>query len=471
MGKVKYILFVCTVFIITSCTGLFYPNNIGNPIRFGTSQQHYPKTRTSYSQEYDGRIDWNEGDTVVIYMDWKDESGYAGIPRESGIYEVYGIHSNERESHGRIKFVDGDMLKWKGDFSGNDGRAQEFPHTFWSVYPHNTKFENGKFEFSLPYNQSNINDVSGLGLAAYEKDMNSAKNPNSEGYVELHYYPMFTTLCVTIDNEANFQIGDSLKLSSNNAIAGNYTVDITKRYNGVEGGDITVISSKFNVGNTIIFFIIPREYEANKLYFLLGAEQKLIPEALHAGYKYNIKITTKEVEVEPGLPPVYPDGLSTGACQFLMGVMESLQEVFRALLGDNFINNRYNGLRNLGRNITAEDFYQYLTEEDIIAILTYFQTCSEIELKTGNHLNSPITADDFLRIIPSCQILTIRAEQETEYWFKDLKLLHTIKIEGNGKVIIHADGCSSLTNVTWWDSHTKNGSGIYINGEWHSANQ
>lgn len=300
MGKVKYILFDCMMLIMTSCEMLFYTDNVGQPIRFGTTQQYYPKTRTSYSTEYDGRIEWNDGDKVSIYMDWNEGNGYAGVPREMGVYEVYGIHQNGQQSHGSIKYSSGDVLKWKGDFNGNDGRAHEFPHTFWSVYPYDTKFEGGTFEFYLPDNQSNINDVGGLGLAAYEKDINSAKEPNSEGYVELHYYPMFTTLCVTIDNEANFQIGDILKLSSNNPIAGNYTVNISERYNGVKGGDINNVSSTFN-NSEIMLFIIPREYAANTLYFSLNGEQKPIPEVLHAGYKYNIKITTKEVEVQ-GVP-------------------------------------------------------------------------------------------------------------------------------------------------------------------------
>ena len=304
MGKVKYILFGCMMFIMASCEGLLYTDNVGNPIRFGISQQYYPKTRTSYSQEYDGRIDWNNGDKVAIYMDWDETrsgNGYAGYPREEkGIYEVYNIHENGKESHGRIRNVGGTVLKWQGDFNGNNGRANEYLHTFWSVYPHDTKFENGKFEFSLQSNQNNINDVTGLGLAAYEKDINSAKNPNSEGYVEFHYYPMFTTLCVTIDNAANFQIGNNLELSSDDyRIAGKYYVDISKRYGGVEGGDIYNVSSTFS-GSKVMLFIIPREYEANKLYFSLNGERKLIPEVLHAGYKYNIKITTKEVEVEPG---------------------------------------------------------------------------------------------------------------------------------------------------------------------------
>lgn len=299
MGKLRYILIVFLTLIITSCDGLFgVENNVGKPVQFGVVQN--PKTRTSYSPNEPGRIDWNNGDKVAIYMDWdktrnpyKDDWSY----RKKGIYEVYGIHENGKESHGSIRYVSGEILKWQGDFSGNDGRANEYPHTFWSVYPSNTTFDGVSFYFKLEDIQ-NYTDVSGLGLAAYEEGVYS--NTNGEGHVELHYYPMFTTLCVMIDNKANFPIGNSLELSSDvYTIAGNYSVDISERYNGIKGGTVNNVSSTFNNGVST-FFIIPREYGANKLYFSLGDKTMSIPETLYPGYKYNIKITTKEVEVEPG---------------------------------------------------------------------------------------------------------------------------------------------------------------------------
>lgn len=467
MGKIKYILIGFLALIMVSCDGLFgVENNVGKPIQFGVVQN--PKTRTSYSQEYDGRIDWNNGDKVAIYMDWDETRsgyGYYGYPREErGIYEVYGIHENGIESHGRIKKVDGNVLTWKGDFKGNNGRANEFLHTFWSVYPHDTKFENGKFEFSLQSNQNYINDVTGLGLAAYEKDINSAKNPNSEGFVELHYYPMFTTLCVTIDNAANFQIGNKLELSSDDyMIAGKYYVDISKRYNGIEGGDINNVSSTFS-GSKVMLFIIPREYEANKLYFSLNGERKPIQEVIHAGYKYNIKITTKKVEVvSPSLAQLILSLLvaNGGAHDSWRTFEDYFRKYFKYDSADALQKGIYqdtpsNGktLNNDARNATLDNANEILEAlfpgEKLTGLLAFLQTLTDIHISNGNSpkLNS---SELDLSFFKSAKTIYLElSESDMAINVNGLEDLESIELQTTGnchKIELNITDCPNLKKV------------------------
>ena len=326
MGNLKFILISCLVLIATSCNGLFgVDNNVGKPVQFGIVQN--PKTRTSYSSEYDGRIDWVNLDKVAIYMDWDETRkgyGYSSNYRENGIYEVYNIHENGRESHGSIRYVSGEILKWKGDFSGNNGRANEYPHRFWSVYPYNTPFSNGKFEFSLPSNQDNINDVSGLGLAAYEVGINSAKNPNNEGYVELHYYPMFTTFDVTVNNNSKKNITGELRLASKNqAISGTYYVSVqgskfvfdsfdsnNNRFNYI---DKTIGTLPDEGSVELMYFMVPINYGSDDLYFSFSFEEDGVIHPINngvtGGKKYNIVINVNEKNVEVEEPvPVPPTG-------------------------------------------------------------------------------------------------------------------------------------------------------------------
>lgn len=448
MGKLKYLLIGFLIFIITSCDGLL-GNNIGKPIKFGIAQ--YPTTRTAYSQYYDGRIDWIEGDKVTIYMDWNDGSGYSNNYRESGVYEIYDIHPNDRESHGRIRYIGGEQLKWKGDFSGNDGRAHEYPHKFWSVYPP-TSLVNGKFSFYLDPNQDYI-DVSELSLVAYEKDVYS--NTDGEGHVELHYYPMFTTLCVTINNEADLQIGNVLELSSDNYdIAGNYYVDVTNDYLAIEGGNSSTVSSDFNIGETITFFIIPREYSANELYFILGNESRPIPEAIRAGHKYNITINTKEIEVADSR-------MTDTEAWFLLAILKNngggnncwndFENFWKNVYGFKDINDFNNsGFWNKFNNsISTANFDEmgelldeYFPGALLDSLLTTMSKIEDINLGEGSLASTKkmpeiLSSADFSKMFPNVKTIKLMPQTDITYKFVGLESLETITLDGGYTVTVN----------------------------------
>ena len=464
MGRIRNIFIGLLILITVSCEGILDRNQVGKPIKFGIAQH---TTRTAYSSNYDGRIDWNKGDKVAIYMDWDETRsgyGYYGYPREEkGIYEVYNIHENGRESHGRIRNVGGTVLKWQGNFEGNNGRANEFLHTFWSVYPSDTPFVNGEFKFSLPSNQNDINDVSGLGLAAYEKDINSAKEPNSEGYVELHYYPMFTTLCVTIDNKANFPTESGLILSSDQyGIVGSYSVDAKALYGGVSDGTGNSVSSNLR-NNEATFFIIPRKYEKDKLYFSLGDKTMSIPETLYPGYKYNIKITTK-VEVS--------GRMTDAAAQLIAGILgygnsgQGLKDLMNQYLSGcysdpNYFNNTVwnnflNNIRSKLPNVTAADFDMF-SDNEWECIKRLLKSLTKLEVNNGNYLNAKLTKKDF-ELFPNIEEIDMLYEQDVEIELNGWPKLKTVNISGNGKVILTVKNCPELTTITFSDGSRNNGS-------------
>lgn len=318
MGKIKYILIGFLALIMVSCDGLFgVENNVGKPIKFGTTiSNNTPKTRTSYSGIVDSnpdgsnteRIYWSGDDKVSIYMDWdekRDGTGYTGKP-ENGIYSVNpgsDFHPGDLR-YGRISYAnEGKALKWHGDFKDNNGRANEYPHTFWSAYPP-TNLIDGQFIFDLPSDQNG--SMKYAYMAAYEKDVKS--NTNSEGHVELHYYPMITTFCLTIHNDLDEGIEKiTLKSDSDSKkLAGKYSVSVNNgsfgfyEYKGNNSGQV-IRNVNIGSGKTVKdlrFFIIPQDFNENELYFLLNSNDKKyrLPKYIEAYHKYNINITVSEEE-------------------------------------------------------------------------------------------------------------------------------------------------------------------------------
>ena len=484
-----------TLVLVSGCFGFEFDRT---PISFSAStykhslQDNCIQTRTVFTDEVvDGRerIDWVNGDQILIYM-YSDNGNEGDVTQDSKAYVITGIKESGYKSIAQVYPV-GDTLTW------SEGKKHSFigvyPASYTGVYTSGKRHNDHVIQLNLPDIQNG--EMENCFLAAMTNYYDRGQR------VTLDFYPMVTTLYFILVNDTEeTQSVRKVELEQKNfygaPLVGKYDVaarignQFTPRGYGWNGTQKLTL----NVNKTIApgasygipAFIIPSERPTGNIYADITLSDKKLSNSLsnkvvsnfESMKKYNLKVKLSgegtEVEPEPEipvLPPIHTDGLSDGACQFLLGTIEELQEVFRAILGDNFINNKFNKLRDLKRPITAEDFYGVMSDDDIRKILEYFQTCFEVELKTGDHLNSPITAEDFLRIIPCCRTLTIRAEQDTELWFEDLTLLQTIHVEGNSKVIIHINGCSALETVTWWNSHTQNGSGIWKENDtiWEKA--
>lgn len=443
MGRVKAVLLSCLVLVATSCDGIFGSlDNIGKPVQFGISSG--PTTKTAYSNEYDGRMDWVDGDRVSIYMGWE-----GGESLENADYEVYLDQNIGRRSYGRLSPL-GESLKWHGYF--RDGRAWEYDHTFYSAYPARP-FDGSGFTFNLPSNQSGIG-MDKAYMVAYEEGINSA---SSGGHAELHYYPMITTLCVTVSNSANLPIGTQLGLSSTGRpIAGTYRADISRGYWVVEGGETTLVSSSFSVGQMVMFFIIPRDYGENELQFILGGTEKPIPVALNPGYKYYIRIDTAE-----SVPEV-SGRMTDAAAQLIAGILgfgnggQGLKDLMNQYLSgcysdSNYFNNAVwnnflNNIRSKLPNVTAADFDMF-SDQEWECIKNLLRSLTKLEVNNGNYLNVKLTKKDF-ELFPNIQEIEMLYEQDVEIELDGWPKLTTVTIKGNGKVVLTVKSCPELTSIT-----------------------
>lgn len=485
MGKLKFILLCCLIFLATSCEKLFNTDNVGQPIQFGaTLSSSTPKTRTSYSgvvdHNTDGnteRIYWTQDDPVSIYMDWdktRDGNGYTGNP-EYGIYSVTpgsDLHPKDgNQRYGRISYVSGKVLKWQGAFDGGDGRAHEYPHTFYSAYPANTTFADGKFTFDLPSDQSSQEgiDMRYAYMAAYEKDVMS--NEVDEGHVDLHYYPMITTLYVTLVNDTSSPItpGDIIIKSTGKPICGAYTVEIddTKNkfvFDKALDNDNKTVTINVNkplqpnkVGKTdIAFFIIPQEYDPSTLSLVINGREhnfgQSYQSSLKEAYKYNIT-----VNLSGSTPPTFKETIGPGEAQFLiLWITNYLKDgAFNDFFGfDQNGDHRYGAFNDKFINgggwdseTIAEDFVNFFTEEQLNKF--YQKLLSETSFITSNkQITHPIHAD-FFNLFP--QLETVKIQTYSTVEISNHKNLKTATFQYAEQVKI--TGCKSLTTVTLENSY------------------
>lgn len=473
-----------------SCSDIFRINRIGKPINFNASVERRDGTitRTSYSGDVIAgkeRIDWENGDKILIYM-YSDNGNRGDIQHERQIYAITGIKPEEFRSVARVGAVN-DTLTWKGP---------NYRHFFLSVYP--ASFKGDLVNWNMDYYSGAYFKVASeqdgsmenMYLGAVAGYMNQGEK------VTLDFYPLVTTLYFTLINDTKeVQRVQKIEVSSNawEPISGTFQAGVdanTKRFipwsNVSEGSNkITVtVNETIDTSKTlsIPLFMVPvnRSTEGMNVSITLG--NKKLENSLKnkkvsqfdATKKYNLKVNLSgqgtEIDPEPEipeLPPVIIEDLEDGACQFIYAAIKpGLQEKFRELLGNDFINNK---IDKMPKPVTAKAFYEMFTEDEIRTMLEYIQKASEIFITYDSGITSDISAEDLKRLIPCVRTLTVRIENDVTIYLDEMTLLQTINVEGNGKVIIHADNCDRLTSITWWDKQKQNGSGIYINGEWYLA--
>lgn len=306
MKTIRNILILMLLFMAVSCEDWFHTDYVGRPVTFGASSGNKGiATRTIYSGDITNgkeRLEWVDGDDVRIWMYWDEDRNktYESGP-ECADYKVINNQPSNEKSYGKLLLKSGKSLKWHGDFTGNNGRAREYLHEFYSVYPADggKDFDGANITFNIPATQEGVN----MGLAymtAYKDEVTSLRddtNPNS--YVDLEYYPRVTTLYIAVENDTDETVSGDIKLiSSGGPICGDYTVSFYNLLGESGDGDGNEITNRINIGkgetDTIAFFIRPREYRSDDLSLLdfSGKEQVLNYEnGFKPNYKYNIKIT------------------------------------------------------------------------------------------------------------------------------------------------------------------------------------
>lgn len=301
--RLKQFILVCfSTVAISACQWLFDPDMTGEAIRFGASSGNAFLTRTEYSgKQSDGRelISWSGDDDVTIYMFWEGPNGDKGDAKDYNVINAYQA-DDKSICKGTLVPKNGSLL-WQGDFNGNDGKAHEYQHTFYSVYPANSADipenenlkEQKRFYFTLPDNLSGV-DMRYAYMAAGMEGVTSGTEP-----VYLQYYPMITTLYVTLVNDTDKPVtpGNIVLTSTDKPLCGKYAVQFnggTKKFafqSASEPGKKTVTINvpeqlqPNKAGRTnIAFFIIPQEYDPSTLSFKInGVEHNF-------GVSYNSKL-------------------------------------------------------------------------------------------------------------------------------------------------------------------------------------
>lgn len=151
-----------------------------------------PSTRTSYSGVTDGnweRIDWSEGDHVLI---WSDHAVNRNGGAASAVYDLYNITPSGRESKANVTRNGEDGLRFL---------EEESTYQFWGMYPHNaykTLPTDGNVSFDIAAEQQPT-DMNAAVMLAY------ASIP-SEQHVDLRFHPAYSAFSFEVAAEQAMQI-------------------------------------------------------------------------------------------------------------------------------------------------------------------------------------------------------------------------------------------------------------------------
>ena len=332
MKEKNLFLLILMVLVLSSCQSLFVEDRAGQVIRFSALAGNGIGTRTSYSGDKDGnreRIDWSDGDRVKVYLYLDNAPGYKWDNTSSDyIVSRKSVGHPEYISKGTLSSSsNSSSLRWVG--TADDQVA----HWFYSIYPADYsgklyKDTDGsmKVDFNGLANQDGTMNYAYMAAAVkgpYYTD--GKKNPNNNnGMIDLDYYPMITTVYVTVENASGSDMNLSVSLSSkknSTPLAGPYTIQLnrdgsfTPIVNTKSGNFVDQLNRRLSLSTSgttskgsVVFFLLPENYatsnlnltlsEGNKTYSFDLNESKV--ENLQAFHKCNVsvKLNRGEIEIE-----------------------------------------------------------------------------------------------------------------------------------------------------------------------------
>ena len=208
---------------LVSCEGLFVSDRTGKPVTFSASSEITPTTKTAYSGEVINgreRINWVDEDPVRMIMFTHDQyNRSSNTETNSKTYYVVNIQDEGEKSTGKVAAAGG-FLTWQ------EGKV----HDFYSIYPANyigsTNIGDSRtINFTLPSAQHG--DIATNMRYAYMAAIHEGYDTAGKGTVVLDYYPMVTTIYITLTNATESPITvRSVRIKSTNsqALVGTYTV-------------------------------------------------------------------------------------------------------------------------------------------------------------------------------------------------------------------------------------------------------
>ncbi len=207
---------------LVSCEKLFTGDRTGKPVTFSASSEVPAGTKTAYSGEViDGRerINWVDKDPVRMIMFTHGQYDRNPVETDTKTYYVVDIHEEGEKSVGKVAAA-GAFLTWR----------ENMTHDFYSIYPGNFIGSanigyNREISFTLPSAQHG--DVAANMRYAYMAAIHEGYTTAGKGSVVLDYYPMVTTVYITLNNTTQAPMtirGVRIKSTSGQALVGTYTV-------------------------------------------------------------------------------------------------------------------------------------------------------------------------------------------------------------------------------------------------------
>lgn len=208
---------------LVSCQGLFVSDRTGRPVTFSASSEVEPVTKTAYSGEVVNgreRINWVDKDPVRMIMFTHDQyNRSSNTETDTKTYYVVDIQEDGQKSTGKVAAAGG-FLTWQ------EGKV----HDFYSIYPGNyigsvDIGDNRTINLTLPSAQHG--DIATNMRYAYMAAIHEGYDTAGKGSVVLDYYPMVTTIYITLNNATQDPItvrSVRIKDTSGQALVGTYTI-------------------------------------------------------------------------------------------------------------------------------------------------------------------------------------------------------------------------------------------------------
>ena len=208
---------------LVSCEGLFVSDRTGRPVTFSASSEIEPVTKTAYSGEVVNgreRINWVDKDPVRMIMFTHNQGNRnSNTETDTKTYYVVDIQDDGQKSTGKVAAAGG-FLTWQ------EGKV----HDFYSIYPGNyigsvDIGDNRTINLTLPSAQHG--DIATNMRYAYMAAIHEGYDTAGKGSVVLDYYPMVTTIYITLNNATQDPItvrSVRIKDTSGQALVGTYTI-------------------------------------------------------------------------------------------------------------------------------------------------------------------------------------------------------------------------------------------------------
>ena len=430
MKKLLLLLFP----LLVSCNGLFFNKSI----KFVTTADKTAistVTKATFGDDYANfqRIVWEEGDAIRIASD------HTTTPY--GNYTVLRVGEQGERSVGKVVSMDVETLQWDLEYTGE--------YNFWSVYPRSAAEDlmnegfNGEFSANIPNDE--------YLMVAHSKVQYGTNEVN------LLYHPAFTTLRFSLISDIENVTLNSVKLTSNDYLEGDFTGTIDGIINNtsnitVSNGSKEIIINKTSVlsqtdGTQLMFFCLPQNINGVRLTCNFTVNGETIEKSLNLSYvfeaskqyRFYLKLNTnKELVFTDGLIEIVRccsdikyqynmiRNMSHDQVKATLLADETLQQAFVEFIQNTTILHSQTTLRG---NISASDFKAFKN----------LQKIEYIDMSNDSEIEMEDLSIDFAYF-----------NHGIHYAIKDCQNLTSIKLLNinNNNSTIEIDNCNNIVNIT-----------------------